>query len=1266
MKNTYTFKKRLSLVFCILSLGLFSQPAINNNWAFNNRNLAPQGSNVDNRGILTDASGNIYIAGYFSYTADFDPGAGTTYLQSNGNADIYFAKYTSTGTLIWAKSIGGTGGDNAYSMTSDASGNIYLVGNFNSTVDFDPGAGVQLRTSVGNSDIFCAKYDANGNFVFASTVGGTLTDNGYAVAVSGTNVYVGGNFYNTVDFDPGIGTQTITAAGSSPDAFLLKLDLNGNYIGAFGFGGNLSDIVMGLYADASNNILLTGNFSGTTDFDPSAASQNLVSSGSGDIYIAKYNSSLNYVYAVGMGGTGNDQANAITCDGLGNAYITGNFNGTADMDPSATTNTIVSTGFTDIFYGKYDSMGNYIYAYGIGGAMSDNAYAIKTDASGNVYITGPYYSAVDFDASAAVQTMTATAGADIYVAKYDVNGAYVSANSFGNIGTDMGWALYVDASNNLFVAGNFGSTIDFDPSASTNNLTAGGSYTNVFFAKYNSTGAFQLAKCIGDIATGGLSESAQAVTRDAAGNIYMTGNFTGIVDFDPSAATATLASVTTTASTTMDAFIAKYDANGNYVWAKQIGGSATELGYSIKTDASGNVFVTGYFNSADCDFDPSAATFSLATQGNYDIFVAKYDANGNYLAAINVGGATDDRVTTLAVDALSNVYIGGYVNGPVDMDPGAAVASFTPAGNADGYFAKYTNSLTYVTAGLVGGINSDQVWGIEVDALGNIVIGGYYNGTADMDPGASVQNLVTAGSTDIFFAKYTNAGAYVFAKSIGGTSGDVISDMTIDISGNIYVTGYFGNNNTDFDPGAGVKNLTFLGGSGDIFVSKYDDNGNYIYAGAMSGTTFENSSAIVTDSQKNAYVTGYFGSTTDFDPSPAVKNLVSSGGNDIYVAKLDSMGNFVYAFSVGSINSDVANGIEVIGTNTVILTGAFTGNVDFDPSTNVNMVSTFNSQDMFLAMYNECSAMSASLTAQNNVLCNGGATGSATVAAIGGSGLTYSWTPSGGTATTAAGLTAGMYTLTTSNSCGSKATQTVNISEPSSFTLNATVSNATVCANSTVTLTGNASGGTGTITYTWTGNPTGSVAIVTATANSTYTVNITDANNCSGTQTVNIYVNASPTVTAVSSTSLLCVGQQATLTASGATSYTWSTSTASASIVVSPTVNTSYSITATDANGCVGTANLTQSVSVCTGVNEMQLSSNVSVYPNPNKGIFFVEMQLSGKETIEVMNTNGQVLQSIKAESATTKIDLEGLASGLYLIKVSNAQNANYFKIVKE
>jgi len=229
---------------------------------------------------------------------------------------------------------------------------------------------------------------------------------------------------------------------------------------------------------------------------------------------------------------------------------------------------------------------------------------------------------------------------------------------------------------------------------------------------------------------------------------------------------------------------------------------------------------------------------------------------------------------------------------------------------------------------------------VAVDSSGNVYTTGGFLGTVDFDPGSGTLNLMSAGGSDVFVSKLSSSGNLIWAKRFGGTSDDVGRSLAIDSSGNVYITGFF--------KGTGTFDLTSAGFD-DIFVSKLDSSGNLIWAKKFGGSLSDYGLAATVDSSGNVYTTGYFEDTVDFDPSSGTLNLMSAGRSDVFVSKLDSSGNLIWAKKFGGTSGDVAYAIKVDSTGNVYTTGAFEGTVDFDPSDQTSNLTSAGVEDIFVS-----------------------------------------------------------------------------------------------------------------------------------------------------------------------------------------------------------------------------------------------------------------------------------------------------------------------------
>lgn len=476
--------RTLKTVFLLAGLLAFSVTALAQPYLHWAKEIGDVGTE-EVRGVVTDASGNVYTTGYFYGTLDFDPGPGTTTLTAVGQSDIFLQKLDAAGNLLWVKSMGGADYDFGNAITIDATGNLYVTGAFQTTADFDPGAVTTNLVSAGDYDVFVAKLDANGTLLWARGMGGANYSTASAITVDASgNVYTTGSFWSSGDFDPGAGTVTLTSAGIT-DVFLSKLDASGNYVWAKAMGGTGQDESYSLALDASGNVYTTGYFNGTVDFDPGAGTATRTAAGSADIFVSKLNTSGTYVWAKSFGGASDDMGQSITVDGSGNVYTVGKFQGTVDFDPGAGTVNRTSAGNTDLFTLKLDASGNYLWAHGMGDTGYDQGKVVTVDGSGNVYTTGIFSGTVDFDPGAGTFNLSSSGGTDMYIAKYSAAGNFLWAGAIGGY-NDSPSALVLDATGNLYVSGYFQGTGDFNPGTGVYTLTGPGS-TDIFLVKVSET-----------------------------------------------------------------------------------------------------------------------------------------------------------------------------------------------------------------------------------------------------------------------------------------------------------------------------------------------------------------------------------------------------------------------------------------------------------------------------------------------------------------------------------------------------------------------------------------------------------------------------------------------------------------------------------------------------------------------------------------------------------------------------------------------------------
>jgi hypothetical protein len=411
---------------------------------------------------IVDSSGNAYVTGGFSGTVNFSPGIGVTNLTSAGGRDAFLAKYSSTGTLLWARDFGGIGTDIATAIAQDTSGNIYLAGSYQNSVTF----GTTTLTSVGSSDSFVAKLDSSGNVLWAQSGGGTGFDQATAIAVDASgNVVASGQFQGTATF----GTTALTSAGSY-DAFVVKYSATGTAQWARGFGGASADTAAGLAIDSSGNTYVVGRFAGTATF----GSTSLTSAGGYDAYLVKFDPTGAVTWVHSYGGTGTDQATAVALDGSGNAYITGSFSNSVTFGST----TLTSAGLGDVFVTKVSTAGSVVWATGFGSTSSDTGNAITVDSSGTITVAGQYQGTMSFTAGSGTLSLASFGGTDAFVAQFSATGTQLWAQGYGGAGNDTATGVVIDSSGSIIVTG------DYIGPAMFNTLQLGNlGITDIFFIR---------------------------------------------------------------------------------------------------------------------------------------------------------------------------------------------------------------------------------------------------------------------------------------------------------------------------------------------------------------------------------------------------------------------------------------------------------------------------------------------------------------------------------------------------------------------------------------------------------------------------------------------------------------------------------------------------------------------------------------------------------------------------------------------------------------
>ncbi|MEP6793635.1 MAG: SBBP repeat-containing protein [Saprospiraceae bacterium] len=440
-------------------------------------------------------------------------------------------------------------------------------------------------------------------------------------------------------------------------------DENGNpfldhttYEWGHGLGSTSRDVAYDIVADSSGNIYVTGSFENTLDFDPGSGIVDLVSAGSTDIFIAKYDSTGQLLWAKRVGGTEDDVSYGIKLDNDGHVYATGYFKNTSDFEEGTSGHELSSLGQGDIFILKLDTAGHFLWVRQMGGISQDEAHSIALDKDGNILTTGSFSDISDFDPSPDIMNLSSNGMSDIFISKINSSGQFIWARSVGGSDNDGAHSITTDEDGSVVLTGFYADTVDFDPGADIH-LSGSNGVKDIFILKLNTDGQWQWDASFG----ASEDDEGNSIICDKAGNVYSTGSFRKKVDFNPDSAVVYVQS-----SGLTNIYISKLDHDGHYVWVKNFYGQGDE-GKSITLDNLGNIYTTGSFSSGT-DFDPGALQLSLYTKSR-NVFISKLSSNGIFVWVNQLSNSTSAQGNVIATRSSAYVYCAGSYFNNIDLDP---------------------------------------------------------------------------------------------------------------------------------------------------------------------------------------------------------------------------------------------------------------------------------------------------------------------------------------------------------------------------------------------------------------------------------------------------------------------------------------------------------------------------------------------------------------------------------------------------------------------
>ena len=825
-------------------------------------------------GLAVDEAGNAYLTG------------GSRIGEARVSAKV--AKYDPDGDLVWEKTL-----EEAYGYDIGVAGDgVYVTGAFEGGLDLDGDGVSELAEIDSESDghVFVAKYDLDGNFLWARAAYAKEDfAEPYVLAVDEAgNVYVSGFLGGGGDFD---GDGAFELGGVD---FLAKYDAAGQLEFA------IETIpILGLAADEG------GVYAALDSEDPDVDGVPDIPDGEQAV-IAKFGDGGELLWV--RGANGRQQSNAVAV-GASYVYVLGDLGEDLDFDGDGNAD-VTNAGERDASVAVYEPDGTFVSARSIGGSEDERGYGVAVGAPGEVYVTGYFEGEADFDGDGSPEVVS-TGGRDVFVAKYvllpegGTNEAPVAADDAAM--TRPGEPVTVDVLANDTDGGSLSIVSVAAPAFGTTTVSAGGiTYTPP--EGFNGQDAFTYTVRDDE---GGRAEATVRVTVldpetfvwaktlpgesvaygidvDDAGNAYVTGRLVGSADLDGDGE----ADITSCGPS--DVFLAKFTPDGALLWARRAGGPNDDRGNGVAVDGAGNAYVVGTFVGEDLagrstiDFDGDGVA-ELPYLGFFDVFLAKYNADGEFLWARSAGGVGIDRGYGVAADEAGNAYIvGESLSGEGEFGTGRLFAS----SDFQGFLAKYDQDGVGLYGVQIGDLSAPvEANAVAVDADGNAYVTGYSN-SPDLDPRGDDPDFEGGN----FVLKVGPDGDRLWVRGGGGNGTAVGADA-------VYAIG---------------DESGFSDDGEDVF-SKFDLSGEPLWAQPAPGGR-----AVALGGTGDVFATGGVEGSADLDGDGSA-DVTSAGAEDIFVAQYAPSGMLVEAVATGGAETDVGYGIAVSGNSPYVAGESFGG-----------------------------------------------------------------------------------------------------------------------------------------------------------------------------------------------------------------------------------------------------------------------------------------------------------------------------------------------------
>lgn len=394
-------------------------------------------------------------------------------------------------------------------------------------------------------------------------------------------------------------------------------------------------------------------------------------------------------------------------------------------------------------------------------------------------------------------------------------------------------------------------------------------------------------------------------------------------------------------------------------------GTGDNFDRSIKVDQNDNVYFLGVFKDS-VYLNSGIGQNAYLSNGEYDIFLSKFDSSGTYLWSIHIGGTGYDQCYDLTIDNNGNLYLTGYFRLTVDFDPGSGVSTLTALGGKDIFILKLNSNGIFQWVKRIGGNAWDESLSIKLDSSGSIFIAGYFEQNVDFDPGSGSSIVNSNGDSDVFIAKYNSNGEFLWVNHFGDNGYSEAYGMEIDSNGNVYITGMYAGN-VDVDPSASVFSLISSGN--DAFIVSYNNDGDFRWATSVGGFSNSDRGLAILYSEGNIYSSGVFKGIIDFDPGAQVFELSTNGLINSYLLKLDTLGNFIWVSQIEGLESgsySSPQSLIVDENSNILMLGSCIGKLDFCSDSALYHIQYSENLEVFLCSFSSNSDLNWNKTFKTN------------------------------------------------------------------------------------------------------------------------------------------------------------------------------------------------------------------------------------------------------------------------------------------------------------